>query len=406
MSLSQDYPTTRPTLTLDFAKAKRVDPRVTFTRASTATYFDASGTLRSAADNVPRIDFNPSTLLCQGLLIEEARTNLALYSQDFSTGWIVSQSTLAANAGLAPDNTTTAGKLVLNSGSAVATTRAAYQDTSGLTGINTASIFAKAVEFSVLRIGARSAANTTLTGPDFDLSAGTVGALGNATAASITPVGNGWYRCTATFDFLTGVTAARAYFGSAQATGDGTSGIYIWGAQLEAGAFATSYIPTTTTSLTRSADVASVTTLSPWYNQAQGTFSCEFNTAATTSGANLWETQQTSTSAERIEIGVSSAGVFNPRVVSGGAATVSLTVSLYSFGTTGKIAFAIQPTNYAASFNSATPITSSDADAPTTQEILYLGCRNGNAVFLNGYLRRIVYYPRRLSNAELQSITS
>ena len=75
MSLSSNFPTVRPTLVLDFLKSRTVDPRITFTRASTATYFDEDGILQTAGSDVPRIDFNPTTLACNGLLIEESRTN-------------------------------------------------------------------------------------------------------------------------------------------------------------------------------------------------------------------------------------------------------------------------------------------------------------------------------------------
>ena len=391
MSLSQNYPTTRPTLTLDFAKAKRVDPRVTFTRASTATYFDASGTLRSAADNAPRIDFDPATLACRGLLVEEQRANLLLQSEDFATTW----SSISGGAGVspvvttdvavAPNATNTADEVIFDAGGTTSSDFSYIsQSYSSVSGTSYA-----------ISIWAKTTSGTAAIFVDCE-----------SQNSNVVTVTTSWQRFT--FVRLSATTTTRtARIGVRGGTGtDQSATVLLWGAQLEAGAFPTSYIPPTTTSLTRSADVASVTTLSPWYNQAQGTFFFAFNTAATTSGANLWETQQTSTSAERIEIGVSSAGVFNPRVVSGGAATVSLTVSTYSFGTTGKIAFAIQPTNYAASFNSATPITSSDADAPATQEILYLGCRNGNSVFLNGYIQRIAYYNTRLPNAQLQALTA
>lgn len=220
---------------LDFNFVTNAFPgTVTFSRASSATFFDSAGVLQSAANDVPRLDYDPATLAARGLLIEEQRTNKVLRSQDFSTGWTASQCTITAASGIGPDGTNTAGKLVMDSAVAPASSRSVYQDIAGITGVQTISIFAKAVEFNVLRISARSAANTTLVGPDFTLSgAGSFGALGSATSASITSVGNGWYRCVATFDLLTGATAVRPYYASTQATGDGTSGILVWGAQLE-----------------------------------------------------------------------------------------------------------------------------------------------------------------------------
>jgi hypothetical protein len=104
--------------------------------------------------------------------------------------------------------------------------------------------------------------------------AAAAGTFTNASAAAGTSVGNGWYRFALTFTSGTETSLRNrvSIRDSVATTGDGTSGAYVWGAQLEAGAFATSYIPTTTTSLTRSADEAAVNTLSPWFNAAEWTF--------------------------------------------------------------------------------------------------------------------------------------
>ena len=412
MAISASYPNLRPTLSLDFANSGRMDPRVTFTRASTATYFDETGVLQSAAIDAPRFDYDPATLAARGLLIEEARTNSIIRSQDFSTGWVVSQCTVTAAAGTAPDGTNSAGKLVLNNGASVASSRAAYQDIAGITGVQTVSIFAKAVEFNVLRISGRAADASTLSGPDFTLTgSGTVGALGNATSASITPVGNGWYRCVATFDFLTGATAARSYYASSQATGDGTSGILIWGAQLEAGAFPTSYIPTTTTSLTRSADVASVNTLSPWFNANEGTLYGEVSSAAITVGgasrriANIND----GTEADRITVGWAGATLVGAAFVSDGGVTqagFNSPSGAYPFPT--KVALAYKAADFQAAVNGSAFATVSSGTVPTVNRMTIGDVVTGGTgpQNLNGHIRRITFYPRRLSQAELTAITT
>ena len=79
-SLVENYPTIRPTLNLDFVNSDMVDPRVTFTRTSTATYHDAKGVLQTVPANVPRIDYDPMTGECKGLLIEEQRVRLNFVS--------------------------------------------------------------------------------------------------------------------------------------------------------------------------------------------------------------------------------------------------------------------------------------------------------------------------------------
>jgi len=74
-----------PSLNLQFAGSTTLDPSITFTRASSGSYYNSGGYLQMAGTNVPRLDYNPSTLQPQGLLIEEARTNLLLRSEEFNT---------------------------------------------------------------------------------------------------------------------------------------------------------------------------------------------------------------------------------------------------------------------------------------------------------------------------------
>jgi hypothetical protein len=130
----------------------------------------------------------------------------------------------------------------------------------------------------------------------FDLIAGTAsGPSGIFSSSSITPVGNGVYRCTGVWTATSAThTVVRIQLitniGQTSYTGDGTSGIYIWGAQVEEGAFPTSYIPTTTAAATRSADVASITgsAFSSWYRQDEGTMFANATTNARHAGANTF----------------------------------------------------------------------------------------------------------------------
>jgi len=144
MSLSNNYPAELPLLNLDFANAGVLDPRITFTRASTATYFDYAGVLRTAQNNIARFDYNPSTLAAQGLLIEEQRTNSMLRSEEFSdASWTKGGATVTANSTTAPSGTTTADTLVEDTSTGQ---HRVYRTTSGTTNTNpyTISFFAKA----------------------------------------------------------------------------------------------------------------------------------------------------------------------------------------------------------------------------------------------------------------------
>jgi hypothetical protein len=118
---TNNLPTVRPTLNLDFANSKIVDPRITFTRASTATRTNEKGLLETVASGAPRIDYDPVTLACKGLLVEEERTNLLTYSEQFdNAAWAKGGASILANAAIAPDGNMTADKLVENTAASTA----------------------------------------------------------------------------------------------------------------------------------------------------------------------------------------------------------------------------------------------------------------------------------------------
>ena len=114
MTIKSLYPTVRPSLNLDFAKTKALDPRVTFTRASTGTFVGANDLIQTAASGAPRFDHNPATGESLGLLVEEARTNAALYS-DLSSNNVIIDATQGLNAATSPDGLFTASLITATS---------------------------------------------------------------------------------------------------------------------------------------------------------------------------------------------------------------------------------------------------------------------------------------------------
>jgi len=267
-----------PALTLDLQFAARqayvanIGPLPTFTNLTTTarTFVGSDGLIQTAATNVPRIDFDPVTRLCRGLLIEEQRTNLLTYSEDFSNAaWSKVNATVTANASVAPDGTTTADKLIANT---TLDQHRCDQTPSSTAVAQTFSVYVKAAGYGF--VGLRLNA----TGALFDLSTGGINIISAGITAQSTYFGNGWYRCSITkaTGVANDVCRINISDGSGIAsnfTGNGTDGIFLWGAQLEAGAFATSYIPTTTGSLVRSADFCSITgaAFTGFYNQTEGT---------------------------------------------------------------------------------------------------------------------------------------
>jgi uncharacterized cupin superfamily protein len=383
---------------------------VTFTRASTGTYFNSAGTLTTAAINEARFDYNPSTLAAQGLLIEESRTNLALQSEDFATTWTVTGATVSANATSAPSGTTTADKLQedTSTGSHLVTQNITFTAAS-----HTASIFAKKAERDWIRVLFFDGTNTF--SAFFNLNTGTVGTVtGTSATASIQNVGNGWYRCavTATASAGSGSFAPRVALADNNSSYAGStgSGIFIWGAQLEVGAFSTSYIPTTTTALTRSADVASVNTLSPWYNATEGTLYGEYQVLAVAPATAAQYVVEVSNGTANNAIAFfkrANADVSTRFSVNDGGSNQAFINAGTFVATASKVAGSYKANDFAASLNGAAAVTDASGSVPSVSVMTLGGWSSGTTNSqLNGYLRRITYYPRRLANADLQAITA
>jgi len=251
MSIKRFFPDTRPTLDLNFAATKRLDPRITYTRASTGTFVGSNGLIQSAATGQARFEHNPLTGESLGLLVEDAKTNLLTYSQAFnSTNYLTGYDggDFIENATAAPDGTLTASKLIRNAGAAGAFwSKLNKQFIPVVSGtVYTVSCYLKAAEISTVSVngdlrdggGLPHSASFTLTGNgSYTLVAGT--------SAHIENVGNGWYRCSVTGTAATTDTEEPGLivFG----TGTSGQGFFAWGFQLEAGTFPTSYIPTLAT---------------------------------------------------------------------------------------------------------------------------------------------------------------
>jgi hypothetical protein len=228
---------------------------LTFTRASTAVRTNSTGLLESMATGVPRLSYMYGS--CPALLLEPQRTNLALRSEEFdNASWIKTNSTITPNNTTAPDGNLTADRLSDNSTSGIHGVQAVNI---GSSGIFTFSFYAKANTLNRVGIFTNSVVNVNLatTPLVFDLLNGVVVNSVTGITASIESRPNGWYRCSAVIptsasgNYLivtsNGGTTVN-YIGSGQS-------IFIWGAQVEAGAYSTTYIPTTTAAVTRIADV-------------------------------------------------------------------------------------------------------------------------------------------------------
>ena len=394
-----------PKLALDFTTAS-LDSRVTFTRTgNTATVTNSSGYVVPINANLPRFDYNPVTLACKGLLIEESRINLLLRSEDFSTTWFNTDSSEQANATISPGNTLTADKLVEGNGSAF---HAIQQDVATVSATSyTFSVFAKYSERNIqLWFGFADVSGNPVA--NFDLQNGVVGTTSGTITATIENYGNGWYRCSATvtsavtidFSCFIGLTTSTSAGRAQSYQGNGTSGAFLWGAQLEAGAFATSYIPTVATSVTRNADVATMTgtNFSDWYNVSEGAFVAKIDTFSTTGvGRGIIVN---SLADFKIPLYIHSTG--RAGIYDGTNVTLSV-ANILTYPNVSKVAMNYGSSAQSISLNAATPVSS--VSIGFSLNGISIGGASNLSTPLNGHIYAIYYYPQKLTSAELQAFS-
>jgi hypothetical protein len=381
-----------PGVTLDLSvMAGALDPRVTFTRASTGTYFDSTGTMQTAATNAPRWDYDPVTHALRGLLIEEARTNLELWSADLSNVlWAKSNNGAAppavtANQAIAPDGSVTASRVVYPA----VTTAGWYSQ------IAQAGIAATANPYT-LSIWAK----------------GNVG--GELLYLNCTPDGVTYYRAlftlTTTFQRFAlstpSLTATTWYFQfgtdrrDAGQSSTPAQTMFLWGAQLEQGAFPTSYIPTTAASVTRAQDIPLLSSTG-WYSPPGGSWMAEYIAFAASGNFTRIIQVLVGDGAAPLFTGSGQVGQFDDAVFfqtanASAANTVTKGASTWAPGLAqlclkgGAVATATGLTN----------------GYPTVGPAPIMQITGSASNSTSGYIRRIRYWPRVLSASELQAVTT
>ena len=360
--------------------------------------------LQTAASGEARFDHDPVTGESKGLLIEEARTNLFNQSEDFTAGnWSASQATLTQNV-VAPDGTLTAWSLQENTAASVQHLIQYNAGTVTVGDVYTLSVFAKGAgrRLSLTSFGMGYSA--------FDLDDGEVDNVGGFDSATIEDVGNGWYRCSITltktntngnFYIITYSPTGHVY------TGDGYSGIYLWGAQLEAGSFPTSYIPTSGSTVTRAVDDAKITgdNFSSFFSADAFSIYREINMG--------WDMLRSPSATAVLKIDNLSSNTLTMRVVTDTSAP-QIDVTLSTFGatyadtadnnnisgyTSFKQALAIDPTSL---FSHAT-----GAAGGTDTSILLANDYSRmqlNADEDRNWIKKIAFYPKKLTLTQLSAM--
>jgi hypothetical protein len=256
----------------------------TFTRSGNATRVNSEGLIELVSTNVPRLNYPLIDGVVQGcpsLLLEPSRTNLVTFSEQFdNAAWVKSFSILTSNAATSPDGYTNADKLIATSvlDGHIVRQPATLTDSTNYS----LSVFAKAAEYDFCRLQPTTKDGTS-NNTFFNLVTGVVASTGVGHTATIEDFSNGWYRCTIVYNAGTGATTTNQQrIGVSQDginqsfLGNDSSGIYIWGAMLEAGSYPTSYIPSLTGSqTTRSAETCNNAGDASTFNDSEGVLMAE-----------------------------------------------------------------------------------------------------------------------------------
>jgi len=379
-----------PTLDLDPSKPDTLNV-ITATRAGTATFTDVNGLIASASPNTVRVDYVDSVPM---ILVEPSSENLLPYSEDFSQGvWNKNRVTIVDNSITSPDGSLNAAKLVET---ATTATHRTWTQATTTAATHSFSVFAKAGERK--RIGLRD--NQIGNSAVFDLESGSVI---SGSGGSITEAANGFFRITMTATYAAAGTRHEIYIlpdnattANTSYTGDGTSGVYLWGAQLETGV-ATSYIPTSggnAAARTRAADdlVISGSAFTDFFSSSEGTFYAEFifNDA---DGAN----SLIYGSADNQRFAYKNLGSSSPLLSYDGVNV--LNYGRLAAGTLLRTALSFDSNTMEGSQDgSAATMSGQTAPFPHTGNFLSatelnIGSNTTGAKHLNGHIKRLIYWP-------------
>ncbi len=372
-----------------------------FSRASTATRVNASGLIEEVASNVPRMDYSNG---CPQILLEPQRTNLITYSEDLSdASWNKTRTTITSNAATSPDGTTNADLAECNVSGLSKSSKSSLSYTSGVS--YTFSFFAKYISqprISLSLSGAIFSSSTNI----FDIQNGTTI---SGSAQTIEDYGNGWYRCSVVRTAnTTDVSTAISIQFADETTGAGVSGnqVYIWGAMVEQGSYATSYIKTEGAAATRLLETSSTSGLSSLIDSTEGVLYVEMAALADDGTTRLISIVD-ATGTNRINMGFNSTS----GVIYFSSSGTSPNISIFPTGVTqtdlNKIAFKYKANDCAVWVNGVEIGTSVSFAAYAANVFSKIEFKNGAGAFnyFYGKVSALSILPY-LTDQELQDLTT
>jgi hypothetical protein len=357
---------------------------MTFTRESTATRVDENDLVSSVASNVPRIDYTDEG--CPSILLEPQRTNLVKRSQEFdNASWLKYQVSVTANALTAPDGTLTADLATVTSDSANRLNQAVAVTASTT---YTFSFYAKAGTLETSKYSVYDLTNSA-----YILSPVVYSMTGE------------WQRITLTF--TTPVECTNIWIYTSHETASGT--YYVWGAQVEAGAYPTSYIPTTTATVTRLKDECTNGGNADLFNDSEGTVFVDLENFDT---PQTELTLSSGFSTNRITFLFYGSAFGNPNKIrfylaSAGSAQVDSVYNIsYTFNQRNKIAFKYKQNDFKIYINGTQVFSDISGSTPiglSRFDFAQFGTTSG---FIEGKINQAMVFNEALSDSELKTLTT
>ena len=386
----------------------------TFTRGSVATRINAQGLIENVVSGQSRLDYPMIDGVQKGCphhILEPARTNLVTYSEDFSNAaWSKSNSSITSNLVISPDGTLNADKLVENTTTGEKFTQTIISVSN--TTIYTASVFVKFAGREWIRFTDAQSSNRI----HFNTKTGVFGSVtGTVISYESTLLGDGWYKLSLTTTSVATAYAMRIVLAEnnndVSYIGDGTSGVYIYGAMLEQGSFPTSYIPTSgqSSGVTRSAETANGAGNASTFNDSEGVLFAEFNTLSINPSSSRYITISNGSADNRIAIRQPSGSDNQVSffIVVGSSVQVNLThtLNILNFN---KIAVKYKVNDFALWVNGVEVLTDTSGSVPAegTLNKLDFANFNGSSLPFEGKTKQIQYFDSALADTQLEQLTS
>ena len=384
-----------------------------FTRSGSATRINSQGLIETVGNGVSRLNYpllDGKVVGCPSHILEPQRTNLVTYSEDFLSGWTLDNTTVVANSAVSPDGSLNADKIIAT---AINSSHSAFISLSSSTSSGTSyccSFFAKAEEYTktAIRIGGGGYSPQPMA--VINLLNGSVVSQQGFISLSVKDFSNGWYKINAVFTATSSVAPNIQPIADGFTTtsdnytynGDGTSGIYIWGAMFEQGSYPTSYIPTNGSTVTRSAETANGSGDADTFNDSEGVFMLEASSNATTSV--IWSITDGSNS-NAVSLYYSGEGVKCDIFSSAGVRTLITTMPIGLRPNMNKFLIKYKSTDLAIWLNGFELAVSTQTISLSGLNELEGAYGSGSFPFY-GNTKQIQYYDSALTDSELETLTS